>query len=363
MTKVLCTVGARPNFVKVAPVVIALKERGVATVVIHTGQHFDPEMSDVFFGELGLPQPDVNLEVGRLPAVVQTARIVEQLGAIIEREQPDWVVVPGDVNSTLAAAVATVRCGRRLAHLEAGLRSFDRAMPEELNRVATDHLSDLLLATERSALRNLAAEGIPEDRVALVGNTMIDTLLRLLPHARARPIRQRLGLREDEPIVLVTAHRPSNVDGPDGLDRLVRILEHASAHAATVFPVHPRTRCRLLEHGGLRSLAQVGRVHLTEPLGYLDFVALMDTARVVLTDSGGVQEETTALGRPCLTIRDTTERPVTCEVGTNAVVGTDPGVVARALEKVWTEPPGGRRPELWDGHAAGRAAEALLRAT
>lgn len=358
--KVLGVVGARPNFVKMAPVVRALLERGADALLVHTGQHFDAEMSQVFFGELALPEPRVNLGVGALSPWSQAGRIVEGLGDVIAAERPDWVVVPGDVNGTLAAALAAVRSGTRLAHLEAGLRSFDRRMPEELNRIAVDHLSDRLYVTEKSGAENLGREGIPEARSRFVGNTMVDTLLRSRELAARRNPLARLAVPDGEDFVLLTMHRPETVDTAEGLGALVDILWKAASHGPVVFPVHPRTRRRILELGFERAFEDVERLCLVEPLGYLDFVALMQRARVVMTDSGGVQEETTALGVPCLTLRPATERPVTCSVGTNRVVGTEPLKVGRALDEVWERPPQGARPEGWDGRAAERVADDLL---
>ena len=357
MRTILGIVGARPNFIKMAPVIDALRQRpGVRTLLVHTGQHLDPAMSDVIFQELGLPAPDLHLGVGTLSPWAQAARIIEACGDLIARERPDWVVVPGDVNSTLAGAVAAVRTGTRLAHLESGLRSFDRSMPEELNRIATDHLADRLYVTEPSGLRNLRREGIPDERIRSVGNTMVDTLRRSQPHAQAR----RVDIEPDGPFILMTVHRPHTVDNFAGLQRLCAILEQVIQTAPVVFPVHPRTRRRLHEHGLAENLERLPELRLVDPLGYLDFLALMLRARIVMTDSGGIQEETTALGVPCLTLRPNTERPITCEVGTNRVVGTDPAAVAAALREFWESPPQGQLPEGWDGQAAQRVADDLL---
>lgn len=358
--KLLGVVGARPNFVKMAPVVRALLERGADAYLVHTGQHFDKEMSEVFFGELGLPEPRINLGVGALSPWSQAGRIVEGLGDVIAAERPDVVIVPGDVNGTLAAALAAVRAGTRLAHLESGLRSFDRRMPEELNRIAVDHLADRLYVTEKSGQENLGREGIPEARVRFVGNTMVDTLLGSRELAAQRDPVERLGLPDQADFVLLTMHRPETVDSAEGLAALLDIVWHATSKGPVVFPVHPRTRRRIRELALDRAFLDVEGLFLVDPLGYLDFVALMEKARVVMTDSGGIQEETTALGVACLTLRAATERPVTCSVGTNRVVGTEPLEVGRALDQVWDDPPTGGQPEGWDGRAGERVADDLL---
>lgn len=359
--KILGLVGTRPNFVKMAPVIVALrKHTQVETLLVHTGQHFDRVMSEVFFEELELPAPDVNLGVGNLTPWAQTGQIIEKLGNIIAEERPDWVIVPGDVNSTLAGAIAAVRAGCSLAHLESGLRSFDRTMPEELNRVATDHLADLLFVTEPSGLHNLKNEGIPESRVRFVGNTMIDTLLESRELAKRRTINRDLGLRTGAPFILVTMHRPVTVDNVKGLKRLFEILKYATTKGKVVFPIHPRTRMRLIEIELADLFTNLPGLLLIEPLGYLDFLALLAQARVVMTDSGGIQEETTVLGTTCLTLRDNTERPITCEIGTNRLVGTDPLIVKIALDEVWDNPPKGTIPDGWDGKAAQRVADCLL---
>ncbi|BDG09914.1 non-hydrolyzing UDP-N-acetylglucosamine 2-epimerase [Anaeromyxobacter paludicola] len=359
MPLVVHVVGTRPNFMKVAPVMRACAARGLEQRLVHTGQHYDARMSDVFFEDLGLPPPDLHLGVGSGSHAAMTARCMlafeEALGRL---PPPDWVVVPGDVNSTLAAALVAVKAGIRVAHLEAGLRSFDRTMPEELNRVATDHLADLLLTPSPDADRNLAREGIPAARVARVGNVMIDSLLASLPAARAREVPERLGLARGGYAVL-TLHRPSNVDDPAVLARLLSALARVAARVPVVFPVHPRTRARL-EVPGLAGLA--GALRLVEPQGYLDFLSLTSGAALLLTDSGGLQEEATGLGVPCLTLRENTERPITVDEGTNTVVGTDPVAIVREAEAALDgRGKRGRRPELWDGRAAERVVDALLR--
>jgi UDP-N-acetylglucosamine 2-epimerase (non-hydrolysing) len=348
MTKIAYVVGARPNFVKTAPVVSALKELlpDAAHVVVHTGQHYDPQMSDVFLSQLDMPSPDHMLGVGSGTHAHQTARVMERLEPVLEEERPDLLIVPGDVNSTLGAALVAVKMGIPVAHLEAGLRSFDRTMPEEINRLVADQLSDLLLAHSDEALENLAREGVDPARVHLVGNTMIDSLVRFEEQFRALRVSESLGLTPGE-FVLVTLHRPALVDGPL-LATVMDELAGLGRGAPVVFPVHPRTRAAL-------DGRPVGaNVTLLDPLGYLEFLSLECEAGAVLTDSGGVQEETSYLGVPCFTLRDTTERPVTVRLGTNTVLGLDPSgirrVGVRATPASPTAIPG------WDGRAAERAA-------
>jgi len=328
--------------------------------LVHTGQHYDAGLSDVFFRQLGLPEPDYHLGVGSGSHEAQKALVRERLEPVLVQERPDLVIVVGDVNSTVAAAECATGLGIAVAHVEAGLRSGDRTMPEELNRLRTDQLADLLFITEPSGARNLAGEGVDPARVHFVGNTMIDTLERLLPTARGGEALRRLRLTA-RGYGLVTLHRPSNVDDAAQLEALVGALRSLSARVPLVWPVHPRTRARLGEllgpDGGAAAVPDEPRLLLTEPLGYLDFLQLMDGARLVLTDSGGIQEETTVLGVPCLTLRTTTERPVTVAEGTNRLV--DPydaaAILAAATEALAAPmPAAGRRPELWDGHAAER---------
>jgi len=359
--KIIGVVGTRPNFIKMAPVVSILKKhRGIAdTLLVHTGQHFDQSMSEIFFKELHLPEPDFHLGIGNFSPWKQSAQIVEKLGDIISKERPDCVIVPGDVNSTLASSIATIRSECKLAHLESGLRSFDRSMPEELNRIATDHLSDFLFVTEPSGLSNLKNEGIPASRVRFVGNTMIDTLLQSRILSRNSKIRSKLGLNE-QPFILMTMHRPGTVDNINGLQKLLEILVHAEKKGKVVFPIHPRTFKRLEEFKMINSFKQLSDLVLTEPLGYIDFVALMDQARIVMTDSGGIQEETTILETMCLTLRNNTERPITCSTGTNKVVGTDPTTVITVLDECWEISPNCSIPEGWDGKAANRVVDYLL---
>ena len=351
MKHIVHVVGARPNFMKAAPVHAALGRRGAQQSVIHTGQHFSPAMSQVFFDDLGLPSPSANLGVGSGTHAQQTAHVMLRLEPVLSEEKPDWVVLYGDVNSTAAAALVCAKLRVPAAHVEAGLRSRDRRMPEEHNRIITDHLADLLLTPSEDADANLHAEGIPPERVRRVGNVMIDTLVRLLPKAQ---LLAPLGLREGETdFVVVTLHRPSNVDSPTQLTGLVAALEEIGRDVPVIFPVHPRTRAHLAGH-------DLRHVRLCEPLGYLEFLALESRARLVITDSGGIQEETTFLGVPCLTVRENTERPVTVTLGTNELVGTDPArLVRRAGAILRGERKAGTIPPLWDGKAADRVAAAL----
>jgi UDP-N-acetylglucosamine 2-epimerase (non-hydrolysing) len=361
--KVINVVGARPNFMKVAPVVEAMGRRGreFAPLVVHTGQHYDARMSGDFFRDLGMPEPDVHLGVGSGSHAQQTAAVMQAFEPVVLAEKPDWVVVVGDVNSTLACALVCAKLGVRVAHVEAGLRSRDRAMPEEINRVLTDQVSDLLLTPSADADRNLLAEGIPRERIRLVGNVMIDSLFKQLGRAALSNVREDLGVAGGD-YAVVTLHRPSNVDDPFVLGRILSALGRIAERVPVVFPAHPRTLKNLSASGLEGRLARTPSLRVVEPLGYLDFLRLYSGAALVLTDSGGIQEETTALGVPCLTLRENTERPVTVEMGTNRVVGTDEERIveaaARALE---AKPTGGppRVPPLWDGHTADRILDAI----
>jgi UDP-N-acetylglucosamine 2-epimerase (non-hydrolysing) len=353
--RIVYVVGTRPNFVKTAPVIGALRERlpeGRHTIV-HTGQHYDRLMSEVFLEELGVPAPDHMLEVGSGSHAQQTARVMERLEPVLAEARPDLVMVPGDVNSTLAAALTAVKMGFPLAHIEAGLRSFDRTMPEEVNRIVADEFSDHLFAHCEDAVENLRAEGIAAERVHLVGNTMIDTLVALEGRFRAAGAAARLGVAPGE-FALVTLHRPALVDGPL-LGETVHQLAALARKMPVVFPVHPRTRKMMesveADHPGLL---------LSEPLGYLDFLSLLADAGAVLTDSGGIQEETTYLGIPCFTLRANTERPITITAGTNTLLGLDPAAITgipTALAERPADPP--EPLPLWDGHAAGRIADVI----
>lgn len=354
---VLNVVGARPNFMKIAPVVKALCRAGLPQLLVHTGQHYDQRMSRLFFQQLGIPEPDLNLDVGSGSQAQQTAEVMRRFEPVVMERRPDLVVVVGDVNSTLACALVAAKLGVPVAHVEAGLRSFDRSMPEEINRVVTDALSDLLFVTERSGLENLKREGVPDRKVHFVGNVMIDTLLRHRAAAEQNDILRRLELCPGESYALVTLHRPSNVDDPKRLAALLGKLDELARHLVVIFPIHPRTHKNALE-AGLHP--ELGHLLLTEPLGYLEFLHLMSHAQVVITDSGGVQEETTVLGVPCLTVRENTERPATIEYGTNRLVGSDPAAMLAAAREVLNgNRPAGRLPELWDGKAAERIVEVL----
>lgn len=361
---VVFVAGARPNFMKVAPVLRAMTAAGAPfeRVLVHTGQHYDAAMSDVFFRELGMPAPDVHLNAGSGTHGAQTARVLASfeeylLGCPV---RPRGVVVVGDVNSTMACALAAVKLEVPVAHVEAGLRSFDRAMPEEINRLVTDAVCELLLTSERAGDANLAREGIPAERVRFVGNVMIDTLVHQLPAARALGVAASMGLGA-KGYALVTLHRPSNVDDPARLEALVALLERVAERRAVVFPTHPRTRERLERFGLLGRLSSNPAVRLRDPLGYRENLGLMADAALVLTDSGGIQEETTALGVPCLTLRSNTERPATVTDGTNTLVGDDLdaawSLVVEVLEGRYKQ---GRAVEGWDGRAAERVTQVLV---
>lgn len=350
----ICAVaGARPNFMKLAPVVKELGHRGVEVVIVHSGQHYDPMMSDVFFDELGLRQPDHHLGVGSGSHAAQTGAVMIAFEPLLDEIAPDAVVVVGDVNSTVACALVAAKAGVGVAHVEAGLRSRDWTMPEEINRVVVDRLADTLLAPSPDGVENLLAEGCPLERIHLVGNVMIDTLLTHLERARNRPILAQLEL-EQRRYGLVTLHRPANVDDPVVLAGIARALVTISEQCRLVFPAHPRVAGRLAD-------IDLGpNITVTGPLGYMDSIALQSGSRLVLTDSGGIQEETTVLGVPCLTLRDNTERPITVTEGTNQLVGRDPDRIIAAADRVLAEGVEPRRPALWDGRAAARIADALL---
>ena len=354
----LLIAGARPNFMKVAPVAAAMTRDGrLHPTIVHTGQHYDRAMSDLFFEQLGIPEPEIRLGVGSGTHAVQTAEVMVRLEPIVVERRPALVVVVGDVNSTIAAALVAVKLGVPVAHVEAGLRSGDRTMPEEINRILTDAISDRLFVTERSGLENLAREGVPPERVHFVGNVMIDTLLAFRDRAVALDQPRALGLHAGG-YAVVTLHRPANVDDSATLRGLLEPIVELSRTLPVVFPVHPRTR-RMIDE---TSLALPPALRLAEPLGYLEFLGLMAAARLVLTDSGGIQEETTVLGVPCITLRDNTERPVTVSEGTNRLAGTRPEGIREAIRAVLAAPSAAaRRPELWDGDAAGRIVQTLSR--
>jgi UDP-N-acetylglucosamine 2-epimerase (non-hydrolysing) len=360
--KILNVVGARPNFMKVAPIVAAMKARPAKfqPLVVHTGQHYDADMSDSFFRDLQLPKPDTHLGVGSGSHAGQTAAVMERFEPVVLREKPDWVLVVGDVNSTLACALVCVKLGVKVAHVEAGLRSRDRTMPEEINRLLTDQIADLLFTPSRDADENLRAEGIPQERIRFVGNVMIDSLQQNLERARHSPVRRDLGISDVEYGVM-TLHRPSNVDVPQTFARILSALETITQSVAVVFPVHPRTRKTIAALGFSERVRAMKNLRVVDPLGYLDFLALYSQARLVLTDSGGIQEETTALGIPCLTLRENTERPITVELGTNVVVGTDTTRIVSAASAALNG--AGRKAveplPLWDGHTSERILKVL----
>lgn len=353
---VVCVAGARPNFPKLKPVIDALEQRGVRTTLVHTGQHYDPMLSDVFFDELGIREPDHSLGVGSGAHGAQTAAVMAAFEPLIADIQPDVVLVVGDVNSTVACALVGAKAGCLVAHVEAGLRSRDWAMPEEVNRVVVDRLSDYLFAPSADACEHLVAEGYRDDQIHLVGNVMIDTLLSNVERARVRlpELLRELGLT-DHRYALATLHRPSNVDDTTSLDRLIGALEAISNSLPVIFPAHPRTALKLAD----RATPARG-LKIVEPFGYIDFLALQCGAAMVLTDSGGIQEETTALGIACLTIRENTERPITITEGTNQLVGTEPAAIITTAEAVLRDGVRVRRPELWDGHAAERIADVII---
>ncbi len=360
--KIINIVGARPNFMKIAPLMEAYRSRPeINSLLVHTGQHYDEEMSDLFFKQLGIPRPDINLEVGSSSHGWQTAEIMKRFEPVVLEEKPDLVVVVGDVNSTIACGLVAVKLGVKLAHVEAGLRSFDRTMPEEINRVLTDAISDLLFCTEESGVNNLLKEGVAEEKIFLVGNVMIDTLLRHRARAEESTILEDLKLSPKEYAVL-TLHRPANVDNPEVFRGIVAALDEIQRDLPVIFPVHPRTRSRVGEVLTPERLSALPNFRIVDPVGYLDFLNLMAESRLVLTDSGGIQEETTILKVPCLTIRENTERPVTCEIGTNRLAGVRTETILAAYRDLVS----GRRkagsiPPLWDGRAAERIVEILVR--
>ncbi len=357
--RVALVAGARPNFMKVAPLHAALRARpGVRALLVHAGQHYDDALSGAFLRDLGLPQPDAFLGEATGTHARQTAAILTRFEDWLLAERPDAVVVVGDVNATLAAALVAAKAGVLLAHVEAGLRSGDRGMPEEINRMAVDAIADLLFATEPAAVENLLREGHPASRVHLVGNTMIDSLVAHRERAASSDVLSRLGLPGGTHVV-ATLHRPANVDAPVRLSAMLDVLATVARDAPVVLPLHPRTRARA-GAAGLGAKLEAAGLLTTEPLGYLDFLHLMATARAVLTDSGGIQEETTVLGVPCLTLRDNTERPITVEQGTNRLAGTQAEGILRAWRDLVAGPaPRGRVPDLWDGRAAERIAGIL----
>ena len=363
MKTVLHLVGARPNFMKVAPIYRAVAERAsLRQRIVHSGQHYDLNMSDVFFADLGLPPPDVHLGVGSGTHAQQTAKVMTELEKVCTEEKPDLVSVVGDVNSTLAGSLVAAKALIPLAHVEAGLRSRDRTMPEEINRMVTDRLADILLTPSRDADENLRQEGVDQSRIHFVGNVMIDSLLAFKPKAEELPTVKKMGLTPKQ-YAVCTLHRPSNVDQADTLSGLLDALSHIARSMPVIFPAHPRTQKIIAESGLASALARSPGLRLVEPMGYLEFLSLTIQAALILTDSGGLQEEATVLNIPCLTLRENTERPITVSLGTNTLVGRDPERIKReAMQVLSGHGKQGRIPELWDGHAAQRIAEVYERA-
>ncbi len=359
---ILCIVGARPNFMKIAPIMQALSagSQPIPAKIVHTGQHYDEAMNKQFFDDLGIPKPDINLEVGSGSHAQQTAEVMRRFEPVLDQEQPAAILVVGDVNSTIACALVAAKKNVAIIHVEAGLRSFDRGMPEEINRVLTDQISDLLYTTERAALENLRREGIDPARVHFVGNVMIDTLHHHLKQAiPAQTTLRDAGVEAQHGYALLTLHRPSNVDDKSALRDLLETIATVSQKLPVVFPLHPRTKGRIQEFG-LEGLLAQANIALMPPLGYLPMLGLMRDAKLVFTDSGGIQEETTALGVPCLTLRENTERPITVEQGTNLIVGQSRAKILSAADDILQNGgKAGRIPEYWDGHAAERIAAHL----
>src|SRR5438045_2805178 len=367
MLKVMNVAGARPNFMKIAPIVAAMKRRAseFQPLVVHTGQHYDEAMSEAFFRDLDLPRPDVYLGVGSGSHAAQTAAVMRAFEPVVIKEKPDWVVVVGDVNSTLACAIVCAKLHVKVAHVEAGLRSRDRSMPEEINRLLTDQIAELLLTPSEDGNANLRAEGIPEERIRMVGNVMIDSLNANLERARGSNILNELNL-EGKDYGVLTLHRPSNVDERVALLGILNALKEIGRRVPIIFPAHPRTRKMIDELELTAEFENAKGLVMIEPAGYLDFLKLMSSARLVLTDSGGIQEETTVLGIPCVTLRENTERPITVEMGTNTIAGTDTAKIVAAANCALDHPPDKSNlkiPPLWDGWTADRILDALLEAS
>ncbi len=358
--KIILVAGARPNFMKIAPLMSAFRMMpGMEPMLVHTGQHYDEKMSDLFFRQLEIPEPDINLGCGGGSHAQQTAAVMVAFEPVVLEHKPDAVLVVGDVNSTISCGMVAVKLGVNLVHVEAGLRSNDRTMPEEINRVLTDAISDMLFCTEQSGVDNLLREGVAGERVHLVGNVMIDTLVKNRAKAEATTILGDMGLAKNG-YAVVTLHRPANVDNPATLAGLVEVLDAVQSDMPTVFPIHPRTLHHLGATGLKARVDGMKNLRLTDPIGYLEFLNLMANARIVLTDSGGIQEETTILKVPCLTLRENTERPITCEMGSNRLVGTKPdGIISAYREAMSSCETVSQTPPLWDGHAAERIVQII----
>ena len=356
---IILVVGARPNFMKIAPIYAELQSRGQELILLHTGQHYDDNMSKVFFDDLGMPKPDIYMGIGSGSHAYQTGTVMIEFEKICQEKDPSMVVVVGDVNSTVACTIVCAKMGIPCAHVEAGLRSFDRDMPEEINRILTDSVADLLLTPSPDGDEHLRAEGIAEERIIRVGNVMIDSLYNNLARAESSSIQDDLGLEDDYSIL--TLHRPSNVDDEEIFAGIISALEVIGQEIQIVFPMHPRTEKMAKQFSLYERIASIPRIKITGPVGYLDFVALMSKSKLVLTDSGGLQEETTALGIPCITLRENTERPITVTEGTNTIVGCDPELIkSTALDALTTGGKSGRIPEMWDGKTAHRIADVLI---
>lgn len=356
---IILVVGARPNFMKIAPIYAELESRGQPLILLHTGQHYDDNMSKVFFDDLGMPKPDIYLGIGSGSHAYQTATVMIEFEKICQEKEPSMVVVVGDVNSTVACSIVCAKLTIPCAHVEAGLRSFDREMPEEINRILTDSVADLLLTPSPDGDENLRAEGVAEERIVRVGNVMIDSLYSNLEKAKQSSVKSDLGLQEK--YAILTLHRPSNVDVKDNFAGIIGALEHIGKNIQIIFPMHPRTEKMAKSFSLYERIESIPNIVITGPIGYLDFVALMASSSLALTDSGGLQEETTALGIPCITLRENTERPITVTEGTNTIVGCDPELIKRtAIDVLETGGKSGRIPELWDGKTSQRIADVLL---